>query len=157
MQDPIITPNPGFLSRLPKPSLRQRRLIAMTSAAAIVVVGLGAFALLPPVEKIQTAAPVMVAQNDSPRATPRMLESTPFSFADLVERVSPAVVSIKSETTNNETSADENIPQQFRDLFQQFGQRPQQPQPQPRRPHPAPGRAPATAAKCWTAAAASSE
>jgi serine protease Do len=133
MQDPIITPNPGFLSRLPKPSLRQRRLIAMTSAAAIVVVGLGAFALLPPVEKIQTAAPVMVAQNDSPRATPRMLESTPFSFADLVERVSPAVVSIKSETTNNETSADENIPQQFRDLFQQFGQRPQQPQPQPRR------------------------
>ena len=41
MQDPIITPNPGFLSRLPKPSLRQRRLIAMTSAAAIVVVGLG--------------------------------------------------------------------------------------------------------------------
>ena len=68
MQDPIVTPNSGILSRLPKPSLRQRRLIAMTSAAAIVVVGLGAFALLPPVQKIQAAAPVVVAQNDSPRA-----------------------------------------------------------------------------------------
>ena len=130
MQDPIVTPNSGILSRLPKPSLRQRRLIAMTSAAAIVVVGLGAFALLPPVQKIQAAAPVVVAQNDSPRATPRMLENAPFSFADLVERVSPAVVSIKSETSSADNEgADDNIPQQFRDLFQQFGQRPQQPQP----------------------------
>lgn len=118
---------PGIFSRLPKPSLRQRRLIAMTTAASIVVVGLGAFALLPPVEHVQAAAPVMMAQNDAPRtATPRMLESAPFSFADLVERVSPAVVSIKSETANNENEAQDNIPQQFRDLFEQFGQKPPQ-------------------------------
>jgi serine protease Do len=114
-----------FFSRLPKPSLRQRRMIAMTSAAAIVVVGLGAFALLPPVRAIQTAgAPTMVAANDGDTRAPRLLEnSAPFSFADLVERVSPAVVTIKSETTTTENEgSDDNIPAPFRDLFQQFGQ-----------------------------------
>jgi serine protease Do len=110
-------------SRLPKPSLRQRRLIAMGTAAAIVVVGLGAFALLPPVRAIPTAgAPIMVAANDSDTRGPRMLEnSAPFSFADLVERVSPAVVTITSETTTTEAEGgDDNIPAPFRDLFNQF-------------------------------------
>ena len=118
------------LSRLPAPSLRQRRIIAMTSAAGIVVVGLGAFALLPPVQKIQTAGtPTMLAANTDTR-TPRMLDnSAPFSFADLVERVSPAVVTITSETTTSENDAEDQIPAPFRDLFNQFGQRgPQQPQ-----------------------------
>ena len=44
--------NTGIFSRLPKPSLRQRRMVAMTSAAAIVVVGMKPWAfsqLLPPV------------------------------------------------------------------------------------------------------------
>ncbi len=136
MQDPKNTPNTpppgsGLFSRLPKPSLRQRRLIAMTTAASFVVVGLGAFALLPPVQNAKTDAPVMMAQNVAPRATPRMLESAPFSFADLVERVSPAVVAIKSETSSSDSEMPDNIPQQFRDLFQQFGQRP--PQQAPRR------------------------
>ena len=118
------------LSRIPAPSLRQRRIIAMTSAAGIVVVGLGAFALLPPVQKIQTAGtPTMLAANTDTR-TPRMLDnSAPFSFADLVERVSPAVVTITSETTTSENDAEDQIPAPFRDLFNQFGQRgPQQPQ-----------------------------
>ena len=135
MQDPknntpdIVTPDTGFLSRLPKPTLRQRRIIAMTTAASFVVVGLGAFALLPPVQKIQAQSSTIVAQASAPRATPRMLESAPFSFADLVERVSPAVVSIKSESSQAaEPDGMENIPQQFRDLFQQFGQRPPQQQ-----------------------------
>ena len=52
-------PDAGPLSRLPlnkfRPSLRQRRLAAMGTAAAVVVVGLGAFALLPPVRHIPTA------------------------------------------------------------------------------------------------------
>src|SRR5215469_15434123 len=122
----------GLLSRLPKPSLRQRRLAAMGTAAAVVVVGLGAFALLPPVRAIQTAGqPTMVAANDteSNQRAPRMLEnSAPFSFADLVERVSPAVVTITSETTTTESDLDtDNIPAPFRDLFNQFnnGQKPQ--------------------------------
>src|SRR5436190_16498825 len=117
--------------RIPKPSHRQRRVIAMGTAAAIVVVGLGAFALLPPVRAIQTAgAPTMVAANDSSDARARrMLEnSEPFSFADLVERISPAVVTITSETTTTESDGDaENIPAPFRDFFNQFnnGQKPQ--------------------------------
>jgi serine protease Do len=118
--------------RIPKPSHRQRRLIAMGTAAAIVVVGLGAFALLPPVHAIKTAGtPTMVAANTSDTRAPRMMEnSAPFSFADLVERVSPAVVTITSETTTTDNDADaDNIPAPFRDFFNQFGQgqRPQQP------------------------------
>src|SRR6266702_4254714 len=127
MQNDPHTPDTGIISRLPKPSLRQRRVIAMGTAAAVVVVGLGAFALLPPVRAIQAAGntPTMVAANDSSDTrAPRMLEnSAPFSFADLVERVSPAVVTITSETTTTENDADaDNIPAPFRDLFQQFGQ-----------------------------------
>src|SRR6218665_627424 len=88
MQNEPHSPISQILSRFPKPSTRQRRVIAMSTAAVIVVVSLGAFGLLPPVEKVKTAGPVMIAQNEAPRAaTPRMLEnSAPFSFADLVER-----------------------------------------------------------------------
>jgi serine protease Do len=123
----------SFLSRVPKPSLRQRRLIALSSAAAIVVLGLGAFALLPPVRSIDVAtnAPMMLAANDSGRQTPRMLDNAaPFSFADLVERVSPAVVTIRSETMSTQADGDDdNVPAPFRDFFNQFGQgqRPQAP------------------------------
>jgi len=122
----------GILSRLPKPSHRQRRIAAMATAAAFVLVGLGAFALLPPVRAIQTAGtPTMLAANTTDTRAPRMLEnSAPFSFADLVERVSPAVVTIKSETTTTDNDNEmENVPAPFRDFFNQFGQgqRPQQP------------------------------
>ena len=111
------------------------RLLAMGSAAAILVVGLGAFALIPqthPTKIADTAKPIQLAANDT-RATPRMLEnSSPFSFADLVERVSPAVVTITSETMttdNDSDDAQENIPAPFRDLFNQFNKN------QPQRPH----------------------
>src|ERR1700754_1139759 len=130
--DPHTPPESGIFSRLPKPSLRQRRLIAMGTAAVLVTVGLGAFALLPPVRAIHTAGtPTMLAANDtSPARAPRMMEnSAPFSFADLVERVSPAVVTITSETTTTDNDNDDNSPAPFRGLFQQFGrgQRPVQP------------------------------
>ena len=102
---------------------RHRHALMMGSSAAIVVVSLGAFALLPPVQAIRAAAndTVQVAQN-TPRGNPRMTEgAAPFSFADLVERVSPAVVTITSETTTTETDEQE-IPAPFRDFFNQFGQ-----------------------------------
>jgi serine protease Do len=124
--NPLRSALSGLKQRL-RPSARHGRVLMMGSAAAIVVVGLGAFGFLPPVRHIQTAGtPVMVAANQGTRTTPRMLESSaPFSFADLVERVSPAVVSITSETTTTDGDASDNIPEQFRDLFRQFGQRPQ--------------------------------
>src|ERR1700712_16737 len=103
MQNDNPKPESGLFSHFPKPSLRQRRLAAMSGAAAIVLVGLGAFAILPPVRAIQVATPTLVAANESDGRAPRMLEnSAPFSFADLVERVSPAVVTIKSETTTTQ-------------------------------------------------------
>ena len=112
------------------------RLLAMGSAAAILVVGLGAFALLPgahPTRISDESRPVQLAANEK-GATPRMLEnSSPFSFADLVERVSPAVVTITSETMTTEADGDEqqqeNIPEPFRDFFNQFNQQ------HPQRPH----------------------
>ena len=55
--DPHTPPESGIFSRLPKPSLRQRRLIAMGTAAVLVTVGLGAFALLPPVRAIKSFSP----------------------------------------------------------------------------------------------------
>ena len=111
-------------------SLRRTRarLLAMGSAATILVVGLGAFALLPHATPVADKAPAQLAANDtsSHAAPPRMLESSsPFSFADLVERVSPAVVTITSETMTTDTDQDdqqENLPEPFRDLFNQFNQ-----------------------------------
>src|ERR1700723_4638116 len=102
-------------------SLRRMRsrLLAMGSAATILVVGLGAFALLPHATPVADKAPVQLAANDT-HATPRMLESSsPFSFADLVERVSPAVVTITSETMTTENTDEEDIPAPFRDFFNQ--------------------------------------
>jgi len=118
----------SLFSRFPKPGPRQRRMIALSSAAAIVVVGLGAFAFLPPVRHLQVAdnAPLMLAANDTGHATPRMLENnTPFSFADLVERVSPAVVTITSETLSTQSDSDDtdSLPEPFRNFFNQQGQR----------------------------------
>src|SRR6201999_2532634 len=94
------------------------RLLAMGSAAAILVVGLGAFALLPGARPTRisdaNSRPAQLAAATQRGATPRMLEiSSPFSFADLVERVSPAVVTITSETMTTDTDSNdqqENIP-----------------------------------------------
>ncbi len=120
---------------------RHRQALAMGTAATVLVVGLGAFGMLPQVRGLQPAAdtaPVQLAQNNAARpANPRVLPSTgtPFSFADLVERVSPAVVTIRSEGVTRQAEAGgrglEDLPPQFRDFFERFGQG-QQPQ-QPRR------------------------
>ena len=117
---------------------RRSRLLAMSSAAAILVVGLGAFALTPQVRQLQVADsnPVQLAQNTPRSATRGMPNGAPFSFADLVERVSPAVVTITSETMSTGSGSDEdsdgvpdNIPAPFRDLFNQFNKA------QPQTPH----------------------
>ena len=98
-----------FFAPTPNPALRQRRMAAMGTAAALVLVGLGAFALVaaraarsrPPVPPTMLAA----AANDA--RAPRMLEnSSPFSFADLVERVSPAVVTVRSRPGTTDDDAE---------------------------------------------------
>src|ERR1700679_3177515 len=82
------------------------RFLAACSVAAILAVGLG-------------AAPQAPAQ--APHAsTPRMLENgAPFSFADLVERVSPAVVTV---TVEEQVAAQQGVnpdalPEPLRDFF----------------------------------------
>jgi len=101
------------------------RLVAAMSAGAILVVGLGAFALLPRhVDDTIQAPQGHLVQLASRSAPPHMLESSaPFSFADLVERVSPAVVTVTVEQEVN-AAADFNpadLPEPFRDFFNQQG------------------------------------
>jgi serine protease Do len=116
---------------------RHRQILAMSSAAAVLVVGLGAFGMLPPVRdlahQVATDQPLQFAQATPRAATPRVVApGAPFSFADLVERVSPAVVTVTSEGVSRTPSV-EDIPAPFRDFFERFGQgRGAQPQ-QPRR------------------------
>ena len=109
------------------PRYRRTRLLAMTSAAAILVVGLGAFSLLPAVHQHNVTDTGPAAAATEPHApTPRMLENaSPFSFADLVERVGPAVVTITSETMTTESDSDEagapdNLPPHRRPLKPQL-------------------------------------
>jgi len=108
---------------------RNSRWLAGASAAAVILVSFGAYALLPD----RTSDPVTTdpvryvsSQTNSPAAPPRMMENgTPFSFADLVERVSPAVVSVTAdeiEKVNNQPDMD-NLPDGFKDFFRQFGGR----------------------------------
>jgi serine protease Do len=109
---------------------RHSRLLAAASAAVIVVVGLGAFALAPDHQSNQAVPQKteMLAANDAGKhfQPPRMLENgAPFSFADLVERVSPAVVSVTVESKAEPTEAmgqmPQNMPEPFRQFFRNFG------------------------------------
>ncbi len=125
-----------------KPNLmnRHRHLLAAGSAAALVLVGLGAFAFVPGVRdmgvqttdsaqpaRVMAQADLRLAANTAP---PRMLENgAPFSFADLVERVSPAVVTITAETLETTAANTDDLPAPFRDFFNQYGQGSQNPTP----------------------------
>ena len=113
---------------------RNRKVVAASSAAGIILVSFGAFALLPEHSAKPPATDSIRYASNERAEPPRMVEGgTPFSFADLVERVSPAVVSITAEEVQQVSN---NIPDNlsndpfFRQFFRQFGQgrQPQQPQ-----------------------------
>ena len=103
----------------------RNRLLAAASAGAILITGLGAFSLMPsskpaPHPAAAHAAPAPVPE----RSTPRMLENgAPFSFADLVERVSPSVVTVtvEEEIQPTQDMVPDNLPEPFRNFFNQFG------------------------------------
>ena len=68
-------------------------------------------------------APLAGAANGAALPSPRLLQDRPsFSFADLVERVSPAVVTIQVDVERKvqTSSFEDGIPEQFGDLFRQF-------------------------------------
>src|SRR5258708_38248223 len=127
----------------PRPHLQKRN--ARIAAAALAVAALsfgaggivfshglqGANGTLPrqtyplselPQEGFQTVAAVTGRQQATP---PRLLEQgSPFSFADLVEHVSPAVVTVvvERESTTQQGPSLDDVPAPFRDFFRQFGQ-----------------------------------
>ena len=125
--------------------MRNKKLVAGSAAVAVVLLSTGAYALMSQHSDDQAnlAEPVNAAlaepatnysASDAKADAPRMVESgTPFSFADLVERVSPAVVSITAEETQQISDGlPDDMPDQFKQLFKQFGQqgRPLPPQTQ---------------------------
>ncbi len=124
------------------PSRRKKQVLSLSVAAIVLAAlsfGAGGLALSPrldaqtqvprqtfgmqdyPAEYLRQAAAV------TPRnAPPRMLEQgMPFSFADLVEQVSPAVVTIMVEREQQGRQGGppgmDQIPAPFRDFFKQFG------------------------------------
>jgi serine protease Do len=100
------------------------RFLAAASVGAILVTGLGAFSLLPGSKPAPHPAPQVQAAPAPPRGTPRMLENgAPFSFADLVERVSPSVVTVtvEEEIQPTQDMVPDNLPEPFRNFFNQFG------------------------------------
>src|ERR1700704_5348523 len=73
-------------------------------------------------EGFRTVAAVTGRQQAKP---PRLLEQgSPFSFADLVEHVSPAVVTVvvERESAGPQVAGLDDVPAPFRDFFRQFGQ-----------------------------------
>ena len=111
----------------PHPVKGHSRAVLLGSVAAIILMGISAFALAPAVQTTDSSEPTreMAATQAPVRSTPpRMLENgAPFSFADLVERVSPAVVTITSESIETQASLNaEDLPAPFRDFFNQNGQ-----------------------------------
>ncbi|HEY1962428.1 MAG TPA: DegQ family serine endoprotease [Rhizomicrobium sp.] len=109
------------------PRRTRSRLLAAASAGTLLVLGLGASALLPrPVADTNTVEPQGGhLEQVAARSAPRMLEAgAPFSFADLVERVSPAVVTVTVEQEINAAAGmnPQDLPEPFRDFFNQYGQ-----------------------------------
>jgi serine protease Do len=115
---------------------QRSRLLAAVSAGAILFLGLGGFSLLPASTPApHPKAPAQVVHAAPPPApshsTPRMLENgAPFSFADLVERVSPSVVTVtvEEEIQPTQDMVPDNLPEPFRNFFNQFGGGNAQPQ-----------------------------
>ena len=123
----------------PRSSRRKKALTLSVAALALAVVSFGAGGIaLNPAHEAPTPVPrqtfglqdypaeyLRQAAAVTPRATPpRMLEQgMPFSFADLVEQVSPAVVTImvEREQQGRQVPGMDNIPAPFREFFKQFG------------------------------------
>ena len=114
-------------SGAPATSLRRK---TMASVAAIAIVASGAVG----VTMIEGRAPAFA---QAPITVPSQIQAqAPASFADVVDTVKPAVVSVKVTVQNanddeGPLARPENVPPQLRDFFRRFGEG--QPQPGPRR------------------------
>ncbi len=103
---------------------QKRRLLMSGATGAIALIGLSAFVLAPQPNAAHAAPAAQRPAPEMHASPPRMLENgAPFSFADLVERVSPAVVTVTVEQQLKPTQNfnPEDLPEPFRDFFNQFG------------------------------------
>jgi serine protease Do len=134
-----------------RPASRTSKSRLLMAAAAIALLSFGAGGLvfadqdvLPAKSQVTEARssassiampkPLQIAAEMPAGEAPRYLEQgAPFSFANLVEHVSPAVVTILTERTQ-ETSFDfqGEIPEPFQEFFRRFGEGPNGQAPEPR-------------------------
>jgi serine protease Do len=140
MQDNGRTPSSrDFGVAASAPPRRMARLVAGAAAIAILSFAAGGFVFAEAdFDNANTVNRIANAEIDLPPAipiaaevpageAPRLLgQGAPFSFADLVEHVSPAVVTIMTEHEEQlgVGALPENIPEPFREFFRQFGDGP---------------------------------
>ncbi len=118
------------------PSVARRRITAGAVALAVLSFAAGGVLFSPYLDAnaksplFQSAAAATATQTPAPlRPTqagdaPRLFDQgAPFSFANLVERVSPAVVTVQVDREERVQNPLENVPDQFRQFFGQNGQR----------------------------------
>lgn len=109
------------------------RLLLGAAVVAVLAFGAGGLVFAPHndrQDKIAATDPAPAATQAAPAKgstaapPPRMLEQgAPFSFADLVEHVSPAVVTISVDREEQVQQIDpQDLPEPFRQFFQQYGQ-----------------------------------
>jgi serine protease Do len=123
-------PAPGFEAR--RPTLRSNSKVRAALLGAVAVAALGGTVGVPSVMSSHRAYAAQIQPQPAPA------QIAPGSFADVVDRVRPAVVSVKvkivDNTADDETPAMPNIPKgdPLERFFRQFGERGQMPHMHPR-------------------------
>src|SRR5689334_8427727 len=117
METPLMLPS---ASSAPKHRFSVRRIALLSTA--LVGIGAAAFVLAPNIPS--GTYPSALAQNLSEQA--QKLRA-PIGFADIVEKVKPAVISVRVEVAGVQTSGtsnldSEDLPPGIREFFRRFGQ-----------------------------------
>ncbi|BCW89912.1 Periplasmic serine endoprotease DegP [Alphaproteobacteria bacterium SO-S41] len=97
---------------------RGRAFFGSATALALVIAGAVGARLIDSSPAIAQTAPVAAGQAITPVAPAQ----APFSFADLVERVAPAVVSVRVEAKLEMASGDPRTDEMMKRFFEQFGE-----------------------------------
>ena len=111
----------------PRKSPRRKALLAGASALALLGLTFGEAAFAPQAgQALAQTAPAQESLTDAVQApiavNPNM---APMSFADVVEKVSPAVVSVQTRVARGErqmSGMDDQMPEEFRRFFRRFGE-----------------------------------
>jgi serine protease Do len=114
-----MNPKPPHSASVLRNARRCLRMSVAAAALAVLCFGLGQIAAATQADAKNS---LLIPVAAGPLAAPP--QGAPVSFADLVEQVSPAVVtvSVEHESTGPQASGLDDIPAPFRDFFRQFGQ-----------------------------------